>query len=60
MADIVHPLPTTPRQARRTAVALVLALAVAAALIGGTLALWAHLGTAVFYEMIAAGIAYCL
>ena len=28
-------------------------------LIGATLALWAHYGTAVFYEMIAAGIAMC-
>ena len=33
------------------------ALGVALAL---TLALWAHYGTAVFYEMIAAGIAACL
>jgi hypothetical protein len=29
-------------------------------LLGGTLALWAHYGTAVFYEMILAGIALCL
>jgi hypothetical protein len=39
-------------------------LAVAAAVIGvlmaGTLALWGYYGTAVFYEMIAAGIAMCL
>lgn len=39
-------------------------LAVIAALAGivlaGTLALWAHYGTAVFYEMIVAGIAACL
>jgi hypothetical protein len=33
------------------------ALGIALAL---TLALWAHYGTAVFYEMIAAGIAACL
>jgi hypothetical protein len=32
----------------------------AALLIGATLALWAHYGTAVFYEMILAGIAACL
>jgi hypothetical protein len=29
-------------------------------LFAGTLALWAHYGSAVFYEMIAAGIAACL
>ena len=37
-------------------------LAVAAGcvlLIGGTLVLWAHYGTAVFFEIIAAGIAAC-
>ncbi|MBX9773082.1 MAG: hypothetical protein K2Y71_01620 [Xanthobacteraceae bacterium] len=28
-------------------------------LIGGTVALWAYYGTAVFYEIIAAGIAMC-
>jgi hypothetical protein len=40
-------------------------LAVAGGLIGaavvlGTLALWAHYGTAVFFETISAGIAACL
>jgi len=34
--------------------------AVAVVLIGATLALWVHFGTAVFYEMIVAGIAACL
>ena len=29
-------------------------------LLAGTLALWAHYGTAVFYEMILAGLALCL
>ena len=29
------------------------------ALMAGTLALWAYYGTAVFYEIIAAGIAMC-
>ena len=29
-------------------------------LLAGTVALWAHYGTAVFYEMILAGIALCL
>jgi len=28
-------------------------------LVGATLALWAHYGTAVFFEIIAAGIAAC-
>jgi hypothetical protein len=39
---------------------LVLAAAVAAIVLGGTIALWVHYGTAVFYEMIVAGIAACL
>jgi hypothetical protein len=34
--------------------------AAAAILVAGTLALWAHYGTAVFYEMILTGIAACL
>ena len=38
----------------------VLLAAVAAIMLAGTLALWAHYGTAVFYEMIVAGIAACL
>lgn len=33
--------------------------AVATLLIGATLVLWAHYGTAVFFEIIAAGIAAC-
>ena len=33
--------------------------AVAAVLIVATLALWAHYGTAIFFEIIAAGIAAC-
>jgi len=38
-----------------------MALAVAAAaLIAAAVGLWAHYGTAVFYEMIAAGVAWCL
>ena len=38
----------------------VLAVAVlCVALIGAALALWAHYGTAVFFEIIAAGIAAC-
>jgi hypothetical protein len=38
---------------------LVITAAVVTVLIAGTLALWAHYGTAVFYEMIVAGIAAC-
>jgi hypothetical protein len=34
--------------------------ALVAVLVAGTAVLWAHYGTAVFYEMIAAGIASCL
>ena len=39
-----------------------LPLALAAAggvLVAATLALWAHYGTTVFYEMVTAGIAWC-
>src|SRR6185369_7095863 len=39
---------------------LLLVAAAAGILLAGTVALWAHYGTAVFYEMIAAGIAACL
>jgi len=47
----------TPHVATRP---VVLALAgLFGVLIAGTLALWAHYGTAVFYEIIAAGIAAC-
>jgi hypothetical protein len=39
---------------------LALVIVAVAAVLGGTIALWAHYGTAVFYEMILAGIAACL
>ena len=39
---------------------LVLAAATIAMLLAATGALWAHYGTAVFYEMILAGLAACL
>jgi hypothetical protein len=39
---------------------LIAIAAVVAVLIAGTGALWAHYGTAVFYEMIVAGLAACL
>jgi hypothetical protein len=38
---------------------VVLIAAVIGVLLAGTVALWAHYGTAVFYEMIAAGFAAC-
>ena len=38
---------------------MAIAAAVVALLLAGTGALWAHYGTAVFYEMILAGIAMC-
>jgi hypothetical protein len=38
---------------------LVAIAGIAGVLIAGTLALWAYYGTAVFYEIIAAGIAMC-
>jgi hypothetical protein len=45
------------RAARRAVVVLAMA---AGLLLASTLLLWAHYGTAVFYEMIAAGVAACL
>jgi hypothetical protein len=39
---------------------LILIAAVVGIMLAGTMALWAHYGTAVFYEMIVAGIAACL
>jgi hypothetical protein len=39
---------------------LLIVAAVGGVLLMGTLALWAHYGTAVFYEMVLAGIALCL
>jgi hypothetical protein len=54
MADAVaHP---TTRFSRP----LLLIAGAVALLLAATLALWAHYGTAVFYEMIVAGIATCL
>jgi len=53
MQDIATAHP--PRLSRAL---LIVALAIALVLTG-TVALWAHYGTAVFYEMIVAGIAAC-
>jgi hypothetical protein len=39
---------------------LLLIAGVVGVLLAGTLALWVHYGTAVFYETIVAGIAACL
>ena len=39
---------------------LMIAAVVAGLLVAGSLALWLHYGTAVFYEMILAGLALCL
>jgi hypothetical protein len=47
---------TTPVLARP----LVIIAAAVGVVLAGTVALWAHYGTAVFYEMIVAGIAACL
>ena len=53
------PLSQTLTPARYTR-ALVMAAAALGALSAATLALWAHYGSAVFYEMILAGMAACL
>src|SRR5262249_46801423 len=54
MADIVS---SSPRPNRRPVVVLAVAVG---ALLAATIALWAHYGTAVFFEMIRAGFAACL
>jgi hypothetical protein len=57
--DTLHAAP--PRAlpgSRRLAVAA--AALLAGVLVASALLLWAHYGTAVFHEMILAGIAYCL
>ena len=53
--DLTIPDTTVPRRGAVLAVAGIVAL-----LFAITIALWAHYGTAVFYEMIVAGIAACL
>ena len=50
------PAPNLPlKELRRVVIAAAVGIMLAA-----TVALWAHYGTAVFYEMIVAGIAACL
>ena len=51
---------TTAPSSLRLARAPIILAAAAGVLMAGTLALWAHYGTTVFYEMIVAGIAACL
>ena len=46
-------------QTRRASLALAIALGVAVSLVAAATLLWAHYGTAVFFEMIKAGIAAC-
>ena len=50
-------LPSPPIALPRPMVALA---ALVAVLVAGAAVLWAHYGTAVFYEMVAAGVAWCL
>ncbi len=50
-------LSTTSRSAQRP---LMIVAAVVGILLAATAAMWVHYGTAVFYEMIVAGIATCL
>jgi hypothetical protein len=53
----MHSMPTPPR---RVGQALVVGgTALGAVILFGALVLWFHYGTAVFYEMIASGIAAC-
>jgi hypothetical protein len=49
-------LSSPPRSMTRP---LMLAAAVVGVLLAATLGLWAHYGSAVFFEMIRAGFAYC-
>jgi hypothetical protein len=51
---------TVPAARPRFSHAVVLSAAALGVVLALTLALWAHYGTAVFYEMIVAGIAACL
>jgi hypothetical protein len=53
MSDI----PSAP--SRQSSRATLIASAAAGLIVAATIALWVHYGTAVFYEMILAGIAAC-
>lgn len=50
---------TGDRDARRRATVLAVVLGGMGLILAGALLLWAHYGTAVFFEMVAAGIAAC-
>lgn len=47
------------RDQRWPAAILAVALGAVSVVLGGALLLWAHYGTSVFFEMVAAGIAAC-
>jgi hypothetical protein len=52
-------LPATPRKARAASVIVWTAAVLGAGAVMAAAALWIYYGTAVFFEMIAAGIAAC-
>lgn len=52
-------IPTTTDTTRLPTRPLVVIAAVVALLLAGTLALWAHYGTAVFFEMMRTGFTAC-
>ena len=57
----MFPMPDTVATSNLKISAPIVAVALAVVLLlAGTAALWAHYGTAVFYEIIVAGIAACL
>jgi hypothetical protein len=51
-----RPNRSPPSVSRR---AIMIGAAIVAAVMAGTLALWVYYGSAVFYEMILAGVGYC-
>ena len=53
------PMPDTALEQTRFSWPIIAVAAGCGALIAATLALWVHYGTAVFFEIIAAGIAAC-
>jgi len=57
MADLAA---VPQRTGTRVSRPLILVAGAVGVLLAGTVALWAHYGTAVFYEMILAGIALCM
>lgn len=57
MPDIVTP--SRESLARQVPVAAMIAAALVGVLLAVTVALWAHYGSAVFYEMLLTGLAAC-